>query len=282
MSKRMELEEAIKQFIRPGSRLCFSGNALHRAPMAAVREIARQEISKLKIVKTAGALDIDLLCAMGLVDTVDAGFVSYESVYGLCMHYRKGVEEKRITGNEHACYTVLCALRGAIMNVPFMPVHGLLYSDLLVENDYFKVVDDPFGGQEPVTLVKTLKPDVAIIHVHQADEQGNAIINGAKYDDEIIWRAADHVIITAEKIIPSLKGTYGKKTIDIPGFMTDAVIEVPGGAKPCSYEGLYEVDHRMLKKFLSGREKKDHQIWLDNYDQTDRKGLRQQAGGFRR
>lgn len=281
MSKRMELSDVIKAYIKPGSRLCFSGNALHRAPMAAVREIARQGIGNLKIAKTAGALDIDLLCAMGLVDTVDAGFVSYESHYGLCMHYRNGVEQKRITGNEHACYTVLCALRGAIMNVPFMPVHGLKYSDLLVNKDYFKVVEDPFGSQEPVTLVKTIRPDVAILHAHVADEQGNAIITGSLYDDEIIWRAAERIIITAEKVVPSLSGAYANKPISIPGFMTAAVVEVQGGAKPCSCEGLYEVDDRSMKQFLAGTEKDDYEKWIEGYEGTDRKTRRVYAGGRR-
>src|SRR5690606_28472433 len=134
-----------------------------------------QKKKALRLVKTAGAQDIDLLCAAGSVKSVDAGFVSYETEFGLAMHYRKAVEAGDVIGNEHACYTVICALRAAASGAPFMPVVGLTGSDLIKTNDYFKVIPDPFGG-EPVTVVKAIIPDVAIIHVQVADEAGNAII----------------------------------------------------------------------------------------------------------
>ncbi|ADI00589.1 CoA transferase subunit A [Salisediminibacterium selenitireducens] len=272
MSKRMDLKDAIRTYVKKGDRLCFSGNALHRAPMAAVREIARQRIGSLSVAKTAGALDIDLLCALGLVDTVDAGFVSYESAYGLCTHFRKGVEDGRITGNEHACYTVINALRGATMNVPFVPVHGLMHGDLLVEKDYFKVVEDPFGSGEEVTLVRTIRPDVAVIHVHTADERGNAVIEGAKYEDEIILRAADKVILTAEKVVKTLQNSNGSRPVDIPGFLVDAVVEAPNGAMPTSCEGRYDVNDKMLKQFLEANDTEAIDDWLTALEKQDCRG----------
>ncbi|WP_078592801.1 CoA transferase subunit A [Evansella clarkii] len=275
MSKRMGTEEAVQSFVKDGMLLTFSGNALHRAPMSFIREIVRQEKKQLEVAKTAAALDVDLLCAFGLVSTVHAGFVSYESEYGLAQHYRKAVEAGTVTGNEHACYTVICALRGAVMNVPFMPVHGLKYGDLLVENDYFMVVENPFAEAEgkpaeSVTLVKTLRPDLAVIHAQVCDEDGNTIIEGAQYEDILISRAANKVIVTAETVVPAGRLIQRKDRIDIPGFLVDAVVHIPNGASPCSCEGKYEASEKDIKRFIEADNKEELHAWVDSYERKDR------------
>jgi len=270
----MSLEGAVQSYVENGSVLTFSGNALHRAPMAFVRELVRQNKKQLQVAKTAAALDVDLLCAFGLMDTVHAGFVSYETKYGLASYYRKAVESGQVTANEHACYTVICALRGAVMNVPFMPVHGLKYGDLLVENDYFMVVENPFNdakeGAESVTLVKTIRPDLAVIHVQTCDEDGNAIIDGAQYEDILISRAANRVIITAETVVPAGSLTRRSGKVDIPGFLVDAVVHVPNGAKPCSCEGKYDIEDKDLRAFINAKSVEERRAWVDSYERIDR------------
>ena len=76
-------------------------------------------------------MDVDLLCLAGCVKSVDAGFISFESKYGLANHYCKAVQSGAVKANEHACYTVVSALRAAAYGIPFMPVHGLVNSDLI-------------------------------------------------------------------------------------------------------------------------------------------------------
>ena len=93
--------------------------------MAAVREMIRQGKRGLRLVKTAGGMDVDLLCRAGCVSTVDAGFISYESEFGLAQFYRKAVQQGEVIAHEHACYTVISALRAASYGIPFMPVRGL-------------------------------------------------------------------------------------------------------------------------------------------------------------
>lgn len=266
------LQDAVET-INNGDTVGIGGNVLHRTPMAFVREMARQEKRNLKIVKTAGAHDIDLLCAAGCVYSVDAGFVSYETKYGLAQHYRKAVQNGIVKANEHACYTVICALRGTSMNVPFMPVKGLNAGDLLLENDYFVVVEDPFGG-EPVTLVKSIVPDIAVIHVQECDANGNAIIYGPKFEDVLISRAAKRVIITTEQIVPDYKIKMNNDRVDIPGFLVDAIVYTPKGATPGSCHKKYDVDHKAISNFIASNEKDDIQSYLKNYETNDYAGGR--------
>ncbi|CAM3955465.1 CoA transferase subunit A [Mesobacillus zeae] len=272
MKKVMCLNKAAGM-VRDGDTISFGGNVLHRVPMAFVREIARQKKQELKIVKTAGAHDIDLLCAMDSVTSVDAGFVSYETKFGLASHYRRAVQEGRVKGNEHACYTVICALRGAQMNVPFMPVKGLVAGELLEKNDYFMVVEDPFSGN-PITLVKTIVPDVAVIHVQECDQNGNARIYGPKFEDVLLSRAAKKVIITTEQVVPAGMMKRNAEYVDIPSFLVSAVVHTPRGAAPASCPGKYDIDETSLISFLGMKTKEEIEGYLSDYSSRDHSGER--------
>jgi glutaconate CoA-transferase subunit A len=249
MNKLLSLQAAIAA-IPDGATVGLGGNTLNRAPMAAVFEMVRQKKSSLALVKTAGAMDVDVLCFAGCVKSVDAGFISYESEYSLAQHYRKSVQKGLVKANEHACYTVISALRAASYGIPFMPVRGMVTSDLIHANPYFKRITDPFSG-DPVTLVSAIKPDYAIVHVHRADADGNAQILGPKYEDVLFSRAAKKVILTTEEIVDTAYFQGSDTKADIPGFLVSGVVHVPHGAAPCACHGVYDLNHESIKKFLS-------------------------------
>lgn len=272
MAKLKDLKQVVNS-INDRDSIAFGGNVLHRAPMAVVREIARQQKRELHLIKTAGAMDVDLLCAMGCVQSVSAGFVSYETKLGLANHYRKAVQSGRVKAYEHACYTIICALRAASMNVPFMPVYGMKSGDLPVVNDYFAVVKDPFGT-EPVTIVKALTPDIAIIHVHECDENGNALIFGPKFDDVLLSRAAKRVIVTSERIVPEAKIKLQPCLIDIPELLVSDVIHAPKGASPTSCYDKYTIDEHSVSTFLGLESVKDIESYISGYEIGDYFGSR--------
>lgn len=268
MSKKMTLSEAA-QLIQDGDTVGIGGNVLHRAPMAMVREIARQRRKDLRLVKTAGAMDIDLLCFAGCAQSVDAGFISYESAYGLASHYRKAVQAGVVRGNEHACYTVISALRAASIGVGFMPVRGLKISDLIDVNDYFKRIIDPFTGEQ-ITVVRAIAPDVTILHVQEADVNGNARIAGPKFEDVLLSRASKKVIVTAERIVPETAFAYAKEKADIPHFLVSAVVHLPKGAYPCGCPNLYDIDRENIQKFKQLKEKEQLTDYLNSLSLADR------------
>ena len=249
MNKLCTIEEAIA-LIKDGDCVGLGGNTLNRAPMAAVFEIVRQGRKDLRIVKTAGAMDVDALCMGGCVSTVDAGFISYESHYGLAQRYRMSVQKGLVKANEHACYTVISALRAASYGIPFMPVRGLQISDLRKVNDYFADVTDPFSG-ETLAAVKAIQPDFAIIHAQIADAQGNALIEGPKYEDVLFSRASKKVIVTAERIVGDGWFAANAQKADIPHFMVAAVVSARKGAAPCACYGHYEPDDKAIRTFLA-------------------------------
>ena len=270
MSKIISMQEAAA-LVSDGAVLGIGGNVLHRAPMAFIRELIRQRKSNLKLVKTAGAMDVDMLCLGGCVTSVDAGFISYESEFSLAMHYRKAVESGRVKGNEHACSTVISALRAASYGIGFMPVKGLTVSDLIEENDYFTRIQDPFTN-EIVTVVKAIRPDVAVIHVQEADEDGNGRITGPLFEDVLLSRAAKNVILTAEHIVPGSLLASGAKKADIPYFLVGGVVHAAKGAAPCSCAGNYDIDAKGIGIFKEIIDQEGLAVYLSAYEKADRRG----------
>lgn len=231
-----------------GATLALGGNTLHRGPGAAVHELVRQDKRELEIVKTAGAYDVDLLCAAGCVRAVSAGFVGYETPFGMAQAYRRAVESGAVEAREHACATVIAGLRAAIQGVPFMPIAGLQGSDLPGARG-FRLLADPYSDAE-VYVVPVLQPDVAIIHVQEADSGGNGRILGTRFEDVLMVQAAKRVILTAERFVDGEVFAAAPETVAIPGFMVDAVVEAPGGAWPFSCTPFYDFDTEYLRGWV--------------------------------
>ncbi len=83
IDKTTTLTEAISA-IPDGARIALGGNTLHRGPGAAVHELVRQGKRNLELVKTAGAYDVDLLCAAGCVAA--SGRRPLSSATSFCMN----------------------------------------------------------------------------------------------------------------------------------------------------------------------------------------------------
>ena len=246
-NKLRSLESAVAS-IPDGAVVALSGNTLHRAPCAAVHEMVRQNKRDLEVVKTAGSYDVDILAGAGCLRSVAAGFVGFENVFGLAPRYRKAVEEGQVQVKEHACYTVIAGLRAAIQGLPFMPVAGMFGSDLLAAQD-FRTVRDPYSGAD-VVAVQQIRPDVALIHVQEADTEGNGRIVGTRFEDVLMVEAAKRVILTCERLVKAEELEWEPERTAIPGFLVESVVVAPRGAWPTSCAGEYDYDYDYLKAYV--------------------------------
>src|SRR5262249_40238551 len=254
IDKTISLPEAIAA-VADGARVALGGNTLHRGPCTAVHEIVRQRKRGLEIVKTAGAYDVDLLAGTGSVVSASVGFVGFETVFGMAPRYRRAVERGDVEVKEHACYSVIAGLRAAIQGVPFMPIAGMQGSDVPGGRG-FKPVVDPYAGQA-VVAIPALVPDVAIVHVQEADREGNGRIVGTRFEDVLMVQAARHVIVTAERIVDGAEFEARPELVAIPGFMVDSVVEAPRGAWPCSCAGFYDYDAEYLAEYVTTSKDED-------------------------
>lgn len=252
--KQISLAQAISM-IDDGSSLAFGGNTLHRSPSVFAMVLALHKKKHLTIIKTAGAFEVDILCSLGCVKTVLAGFIGYENEYGLASFYRQAVEKGEVQVVEHACYTVITGLRAATYGLPFLPVAGLEGSELLSTQDFREIID-PYT-YESFYAIPAIKPDWGIIHVQEADQEGNCRIQGSKFEDPLIARAANKLLITTEKIVPEKSFVDNPSLTDIPGFLVSGVIEIPKGASPGTCTPHYGIDHHFLKTFKGCQNQED-------------------------
>ena len=136
--------------------------------------------------------------------------------------------------------TFALRLRAGALGLPFLPTKSLIGSDLgreLEEKGLFSVVPDPFGGPG-AGAIPALHPDIAIIHGLAADAQGNTILCPPYYDNTWgAFAARRGAIVTVEKIVePDFIRRHAHLT-RVPGFVVNAVCEVPLGGHPTGMNG---------------------------------------------
>ena len=126
------------------------------------------------------------------------------------------------------------------MGLSFLPVRSFGGTDGF-EYSGAKLVEDPYTGR-PVIILPALNPDVALIHVHQADQYGNARVFGTGIAHAETALASRKVVITAEEIIDTeeIRRDPGRTTI--PYYVVDAVVHAPFGALPGTVQGYYASD----------------------------------------
>jgi glutaconate CoA-transferase subunit A len=94
----LSLTDAVAR-IPPGAVVALGGNTFHRAPAAAVHELIRQG-TRVDLVKSAGAYEVDVLVGAGLVDHIQAAYVGFETL-GLAPRFRRAVESGQLHLTEH-------------------------------------------------------------------------------------------------------------------------------------------------------------------------------------
>lgn len=133
------------------------------------------------------------------------------------------------------------------MGVPFLPVRGILGSAYLKVNPRFRVITDPFSGEELV-VVQALTPDVTLIHGARGDEHGNILIPRVS-DWRLAVTASVKVIATVEECVAGPLQDQPEWRL-IPAIWLTALVHCPGGAAPTGYPGYYPQDEAHLSYYL--------------------------------
>jgi glutaconate CoA-transferase, subunit A len=263
-NKVCSLSEAVSH-INNGDIIAIGGNLSAREPMGLIREMIRQKKRDLHTFGGAHGIDIDLMCAGGIVKTVQHSYVGLEADFGLAPNYRRMVEEGIIRSKDTDCVAVLTHLRGAVFGVPFMPMPLVRGTDVLKLNPEIKSMKCPFTGEQ-VNVLQAIKPDCAVIHAHKADRKGNIKLTPPYFADLLIAEASKKTIASVEEIISEEEMNEIGATL--PHYEITAVVELPLGAHPTScYPGYtYDREHLSLyMKFARQGTEVFKAQYLDNY-----------------
>ena len=243
--KRVSLAEAAS-IVQDGMIVAVGGGLSWREPMALLRELIRQGRRNLHVVGSAHGVDIDLLCGAGAIGVVEESYVGFEHDFGMAPNFRRACESGIARVRDTCCHTLIQQLRAAEFGVPFLPMRSVQGTDFLKLHPEYKTMTCPFTGL-PLVLVPALSPDVAIIHAHYGDAQGNLKILPPLVADLFFIRASKHVIATVEKLLPT--DELREREPNVPYFWVESVVEVPYGAHPTSCYPFYAYDRMHLSEY---------------------------------
>jgi glutaconate CoA-transferase subunit A len=262
-SKRMSLRDAVAEFVGDGCSVAMGLQHEHMIPFAAGHEIIRQHKRDLTLIGSISDILFDQLVAAGCVRHIITAWVG-NVMMGLAYNFRRAVEQGAIQITNMSNFTTALALQAAAQGVPFLPARTALGSDI-PHSDLFKVIESPFtdeelgvdgasrsahaGTRQKLLAVRALAPDVTIVHVQRADAQGNAHCWGSLGIMIEASRAARHLIVVAEEIVPTQVITSDPNRTVIPGFLVSAVVECPLGAHPSPVQGHYRRDDEFFASY---------------------------------
>ena len=147
--------------------------------MSAVRALMRRGVRDLHIVSVPqGGFQVDMLIGAGCVARVEAAAVTLGE-YGLAPRFTAAIKAGEIEMWDATCPAIHAGLQAAEKGVPFMPLRGIVGSDLLRVRPDWKVIDNPLaesGTRDPIVILPAIRPDVTLFHALKADSQGNVWI----------------------------------------------------------------------------------------------------------
>jgi len=278
MSKLIALSEAIAKNVNDGDTV-YAAGFTHLIPFAAGHEIIRQGKKDLTLARATPDLIYDMMVAAGCARKVIFSYMGNPGVGSLRI-VRSALEQGKLAWEEYSHFGMITRLQAGASGLPFLPMNQTGGTDLENANPNIKRIPDPYGGKD-VIVVPALNPDVAIVHVQRADENGNAHLWGIIGEQKEAAFSAKKVILTAEEIVDETVIRSDPNRTMIPGIVVSAVCRVPYACHPSYAQGYYDRDNEFYLAWDRISESADSvKAWMDEwiYNIKDRDEYWQKLG----
>jgi glutaconate CoA-transferase subunit A len=251
--------------IADGAKLAIP-NDPNGVSMAATRALVRRCARGLHLVcvPTSG-IQADVLIGAGCVAAIETSAVSIGE-YGTAPRFAAAARDGSVRILDATCPAIHAALQAAMKGLPFMPLRGLLGSDILANRPEWKVIDNPFAPGDPVVALPALRPDCALFHAPCADRAGNVFIGRAR-DLVTMSQAARAAYVTVEEIVDAnLLDDPDRAGAVVPAIYVEAIAIAPHGARPLGLPGRYGADGAALGRYAqAARTPEGFRDWLTQW-----------------
>jgi len=207
----------------------------------------------------------DILIGAGCVAEVETSAVSLGEA-GFAPRFSAALKDGRISVRDATCPAIHTMLQAAEKGVPFMPLRGLIGSDILANRPDWKVVPNPFAedGADPIVLLPAKQPDFATFHAVMADSVGNVWL-GRRRECATIAHAAKAALVTVERVV---EGNFLEDERLAPGAITatyvDAIAIAERGARPVALLDEYGFDAAYVATYArAAKTEEGFRAWLD-------------------
>jgi glutaconate CoA-transferase subunit A len=303
-AKHLPLPEIVRRHIPHGAQLGIGGFTVSRNPMAMIHEIIRQSVRDLHLVCHSNGQALDLLVGAGCVRRVELAYAGNGRYAPTCIRFRRAMERGELECEDYSNLQMALRFLAGSLGLPFIPSPSGQGSDILnlqgfceatrqepkVAPRKWSTLNNPFSSTKEATVVlPALTPDVVILHAQVVGADGSVRIDGLKFADVEQARAAQTLIVTAERMVPSELMRCEPDRNVLPGFMVDAFSIVPFGAHPTSCFGEYDVDPQHLARYRAAAsddvhfdaylrqfiyETRDHPAYLERIGENHLESLR--------
>ena len=219
--------------------------------MAATRALIRRGARGLHLlaVPTSG-LQADLLIGACCAASIEAAAVTLGE-HGAAPCFVRAVRAGGLRPRDSTCPAIHAALQAAEKGVPFLPLRGLIGTDVLRHRQDWAVIDNPFAPGDAMVALPAIRPDIALFHAAMADRAGNVWV-GRRRELVTMAHAADRGLVTVERIVET--PLFDDPTL-AAGAMSSVYIEAvapaPRGAWPIGFEDEYPADEAQLAAYAA-------------------------------
>lgn len=218
--------------------------------MAAVRALAARGARGLHLLGVPQmGFQADMLIGAGCVDTVESAAVTLGE-FGLAPCFTRALREGQLRILDATCPALHAGLQAAEKGIPFMPLRGIIGSDLVTARPDWRVIDNPFGNDDPIVLLPAIRPEVALFHARVADRDGNVWI-GVRRELMLAAHASRATLVSVERIQDeSLLDDERMAAGTLPALYVSALAQVHDGAWPVGLADCYEPDRAHLREYV--------------------------------
>ncbi len=234
--------------------------------MAATRELVRRGVRGLHLVCVPiSGMQADILIGAGAVATLETSAITMGE-FGPAHRFIDALRHGRIRMLDSTCPAVHAALQAGEKGLPFIPLRGLIGSDLLASRPDWKVIDNPFQPGDPIALLPAINPDIALFHAPLADRSGNVYI-GRRRELLTMAHAAKQTFVTVEAI--SEHDLFDDPMLApgvVPAIYVSRVALARQGAWPVGLPEHYGCDDAAISRYVqSAKTEEGFRRYLDEW-----------------
>ncbi|MGH1360950.1 MAG: CoA transferase subunit A [Burkholderiaceae bacterium] len=220
--------------------------------VAVTAALIKREARNLHLVcLPISGLQADLLIGAGCIAQLETSAVTMDE-FGGAPAFQRAVQRGTIKLLDGTCPAIHAGMQASQKGIPFMPLRGILDSELLAHRSDWQVIPNPFESDDPIVAIKAINPDIALIHAAAADRFGN-IFFGRERDCLTLAHAARTTFATVEQIVEgNLLDDPDKSGSVLPALYVEGIAHVPQAAWPVGFGDAYAPDGDAIRQYLAG------------------------------
>jgi len=230
-------------------------------PMQFTKELIKKGIKNLRLYcLPLTTIQGDMLIGSGCVSEIEAAAVTLGE-FGLASRFSEAIEQNILLMKDSTCPALHAQLQATEKSVPFMPLRGVIGSDIQKHRKDWCIIPNPMNSSgikdEPILLLPAVQLDIFVFHAACSDRNGNIQI-GRRRELATLAHASKKVFVTVEKIIDEdfFENELSAATC-LPALYVDGIALAKNGAWPCALPGAYKADNNEIKNYSIAAKTKD-------------------------